>query len=237
MSLRPILLFLVAALGVCAPLSQAQAPAPVPVPPEPLSRVLADMRPSHWEEVVDVTRAATKANILRYPSTKEEQTVFQGDLTATTDQDRLAIFSDDGCTITIREGNGPNDRIVLDRKGQGQPLPDFAQSLHRLPIALRAGEIYHIRVEYSNISYTGAGDIDGASLFSLSGSNPFGAKSRATSSVATSSAVAAYHATDKSAESTKPAESTQSANALIAFGIAPGGSNYRNIRAPLLVDL
>lgn len=113
MSIRYLLLLFLVLMGTRTPL-YAQAPAPTPTP-LPLSRVLMDMRPANWERVVDQARIGTLANVLRYSSGQLEHQVFQGNFTANTNDDRLAIFSDDGCTVII------NDNVVLARETKHKP--------------------------------------------------------------------------------------------------------------------
>lgn len=99
-----------------------------------------------------------------YHSTKLEETTLEGDFTADANTTSLAIFSDDGCDVSI----GPDvDHLtnIWNRRDQAQALPDLLNSLHVLPITLVAGSTYHIRVGYSNVIYTGDGDIDGVTLF------------------------------------------------------------------------
>jgi len=99
-----------------------------------------------------------------YHSTKLEETTLEGDFTADANTTSLAIFSDDGCDVSI----GPDvDHLtnIWNRRDQAQALPDLPNSLHLLPITLVAGSTYHIRIGYSNVIYTGDGDIDGVTLF------------------------------------------------------------------------
>lgn len=97
-----------------------------------------------------------------YHSTQLEETTLEGDFTADINTTELAIFSDDGSDVTI-DGNK-----VWSAKDQGQALPDISNSLHKLPITLNPGQKYHIKIDYSNVIYTGNGDIDGVTLFAWS---------------------------------------------------------------------
>ena len=89
---------------------------------------------------------------------------FEGDFTPDADSTKLAIFSDDGCDVTI------DGSKVWSAQNQGQALPDLNQSLHKISFTLIAGRSYHIRVDYSNTIYTGDLDIDGATLFAYGAS-------------------------------------------------------------------
>ena len=120
---------------------------------------------STWDTVVtDATAESTPAagnngGTPIYHSTKLEESSFEGDFTADINMTSLAIFSDDGCDVTI-------DGVkVWAGKDQGQTLEVLSLSLHKLPITLNPGQTYHIKIDYSNIYYTGDGDIDGVTLF------------------------------------------------------------------------
>ena len=94
---------------------------------------------------------------MRGSSTPDEEKTYQGTYKPE-DNVKLAIFSDDGCTVTI------DGAVVWSKKGSGQALPDINNSLRGLG-SLRGGQTYNIKVEYSNTVYTGQGDIDGVTLF------------------------------------------------------------------------
>ena len=84
---------------------------------------------------------------------------FEGNFTPASASTKLAIFSDDVCDVFV------DGAKVYGGKGQGQALPNLAQSLHKISFTFVAGQSYLIRVEYSNTSYQGAAGIDGATLF------------------------------------------------------------------------
>jgi len=120
---------------------------------------------STWDTVVtDATAESTPAagsngGTPIYHSTKLEETTLEGDFMADINTTSLAIFSDDGSTVTI-------DGVkVWAGKDQRQTLEVLSQSLHKLPITLNPGQTYHIKIDYSNIVYLGDGDIDGVTLF------------------------------------------------------------------------
>lgn len=108
---------------------------------------------------------------LRYPSTaKENSRLFVGRYTPPVLPDDkkgkyvygLAIFSDDGCDVTL---DGKN---VHSRHSKGQALPDHAKSFYVLPCLLTPGKPVDITVNYSNTHFITNGpepDIDGCSLF------------------------------------------------------------------------
>ena len=82
---------------------------------------------------------------------------------------KLAIFSDDGCDVTV------DGAKVWSARDQGQALPDLGSSLHELPITLSPG-VHTVQIDYSNTVYnppdpiTGQPtDIDGCTLFVYGG--------------------------------------------------------------------
>lgn len=96
-----------------------------------------------WDTVVaDATAQSTGASsggTPIYHSTKLETTTLEGDFTADSNTTSLAIFSDDGCDVTI-DGNK-----IWSAKGKGQALPDLPSSLHALKITLNPGQTYHVQ--------------------------------------------------------------------------------------------
>lgn len=108
---------------------------------------------------------------------------FEGHFVPAEDSTQLAIFSDDGCTITVDDltpGKKKGQDIqnpVLKKLSVGQHLPNLAQSFHVLKLtdkkgkklSWQKGNIYHIRVEYSNIIHTDKKDVDGCTLFAYEG--------------------------------------------------------------------
>lgn len=78
----------------------------------------------------------------------------------------LAIFSDDGCTVTLNHQKDP----IFKRAGEPQTLQKIVESFHILPVLLTPGKKAHIRVDYTNTIYTGTKDrpdIDGCTLFAF----------------------------------------------------------------------
>ena len=101
----------------------------------------------------------------KYPSVVVEQRTFTGLFTPASAMTQLAIFSDDGCDITV------DGTKIHSRLNQGQALPDLGQSFHLVtpPQPWVAGQSYVLRVDYSNTFYQGLTDIDGATLFAFGG--------------------------------------------------------------------
>ena len=96
------------------------------------------------------------------PPTVPQYETFEGAFTPEDANTKLAIFSDDGCDVYI------NGAKVFARLGQGQALPNLAQSLHKIAYNFQGGVAYQIKVVYSNAAFMGNTDIDGASLFAYS---------------------------------------------------------------------
>lgn len=118
----------------------------------------------------EAAEQASTSKPLKYKSVAVETKVFEG--TVTPSRRRvLAIFSDDGCRVTIR-AEGMED-YVFNRFQKGQHLPNLAQSFHVLAVTLEAGVTYQVTVEYSNILYYGTTDIDGCTLFAFDPSLEF----------------------------------------------------------------
>lgn len=133
----------------------------------PLSDVLENWESYSYAHIKDVAATEAANDGPHYPNAPTAVPAyenFEGNFTPAATSTKLAIFSDDGCDVYI-EGTK-----VYSGKGQGQALPDLSQSLHKISFDFAAGQSYLIRVEYSNTSYQGAADIDGASLFVYSDS-------------------------------------------------------------------
>lgn len=166
LSIRPIFLLLgVVAVGAVtsfAPVAQAQT-SPNFGAVRPLTDVLENMEGAPWSAVrmqatqqSDITLGPKHRNI---PVSVPFYAAFEGTFIPVADSTRLAMFSDDGCNITI------NGARVLSRLDSGQHLPALDQSLRALDYEFAAGQSYFVRIEYSNIFFNGSADADGATLF------------------------------------------------------------------------
>lgn len=99
------------------------------------------------------------------PATLPFHATLSGSVTADATMTKLAIFSDDGCDVTV-------DGVkVWSARDKPQALPDLPSSLHELPVTLTPGT-HTVQIDYSNIIYTVADaakgippDIDGCTLF------------------------------------------------------------------------
>ena len=127
---------------------------------------------SGWASVVsDAQGQCTGNGHPYYHSTMLESQTFEGDYTPTRRM-VLAIFSDDGSDVTV-DGSKvfPAPNQTAGGKGQGQQLD--ANALHKIGVTLEAGTTHHIKVDYSNIIYTGSGDTDGCTLFAYEKTLPY----------------------------------------------------------------
>ncbi len=129
--------------------------------------VHADLLVKVVEQIDSEAKARVRANDqmangTKYSSKKKETQFFEGCFLCQNDA-KMAIFSDDGCDVSV-------DGVkVHAKKGQGQHLGDINQSFHLIDTPLKAGQHYVIRVDYSNTIYTGDLDVDGATLFIFPG--------------------------------------------------------------------
>lgn len=100
-----------------------------------------------------------------YHSTVLEHQTFEGDYTPTR-RVVLAIFSDDGCDVTV------DGTKVWAGQDKPQALPKLDESLHKLGVTLEPNTKHHIKVDYSNVIYAGGGDTDGVTLFAYGKTTP-----------------------------------------------------------------
>jgi len=154
---------------------------------KPLQRIVLNMRGADETAVrKEATRQTNPAVWPVFRSNPPKAPVFEsfeGLFVPAADTTQLAIFSDDGCTITVDDvtpgkKKSPDIRNpVLKKLREGQHLPALAQSFHVLQLKDKKGKAiawakdntYHIRVEYSNIMHTDKKDVDGCTLFAYSG--------------------------------------------------------------------
>ncbi len=101
-----------------------------------------------------------------YHSTVLEHQTFEGDYTPTR-RVVLAIFSDDGCDVTV------DGTKVWAGQDKPQALPKLDESLHKLGVTLEPNTKHHIKVDYSNVIYAGGGDTDGVTLFAYEKTVPY----------------------------------------------------------------
>ena len=138
---------------------------------EPLSRIFMNMGGANLDTVrnVEAWRQANSGTP-SYPSNMANETVvFEGEFRPASNATKLAIFSDDGCTVEIDGTVVPG----CDRAGEGQHLPDLGQSFVEISYTFTAGQSYFISVTYTNTIHPAPGEIDtdndGCTLFAYDG--------------------------------------------------------------------
>ena len=100
-------------------------------------------------------------------STQVEHRTFHGYFYPNSTTSTLAIRSDDGSTVTIAGYAQP----LLANIDHGQQWEDIPHSLNALPTYTpHPGTADEITINYSNTVYNGKGDLDGISLYGLTGS-------------------------------------------------------------------
>jgi len=132
----------------------------------PLDDVLHDMQGAPWQAVEMTAREQAASNGPRFrsaPSQVPFYKSFEGTFTPQDALTRLAIFSDDGCDVSI------DGLKVHAQKDRPQNMTVQSQALHKLNFALQAGRAYRVRVDFSNVIYLGEGDMDGVTLFAYTG--------------------------------------------------------------------
>jgi hypothetical protein len=168
---------------VAKTVSAQTPPAPRPPPGEPRWVDLVIQVMDEGKTVVDAfLKAYEQAHAVngeapKYPSapalpptgTGKEFSAFTGSYTFSSPK-QLAIFSDDGCLVTVMQ-NGATI-CHFDRYGMPQHLPAMEsaggrRSFHVLPVTLEANVQYDFIVWYSNVLYRGSTDIDGCTLFAF----------------------------------------------------------------------
>jgi hypothetical protein len=163
-------------------------------PDQPLSKILVDLPNKSLTEIkeVAVEQATTspkyKSNVARrgYNSRTTSKTgwavTFEGSYQATDDHLGLAIFSDDGSTVSIKGPNDSDYKTLHQRFKRGQhlgnipgitaaqaarckPVKGPGNSFYPLNYEMKKGETYQIRVQYGNLFLISDTDLDGCSLF------------------------------------------------------------------------
>ena len=103
--------------------------------------------------------------VTKYPSaTETDRQVFKGQFKCKDNQLVIAVLSDDGVTVKVT-----NEETVIPTNvafyEQGQALPNLDSSLKLVNGSWADGTTYNVEIDYSNICYTGDGDIDGLTLY------------------------------------------------------------------------
>lgn len=129
----------------------------------PLEDVLDNMEGAPWSAVNMAAKQQAQGTLgpkhRNIPASLPFYAAFEGTFIPAASTTRLAVFSDDGCNVYL------DGLLVHSALNRGQHLPAINQSLHPIAEELVAGRPYQVRVEYSNIIYSGTTDADGATLF------------------------------------------------------------------------
>jgi RHS repeat-associated protein len=136
-----------------------------------LDEIFMDMDTASYSDVrseaSNQTQPAVKPVYPNAPVSIPFYVTFDGYFVPASNDTKVAVFSDDGVDLYV------DDIRVLNKKDVGQALPSLDNppnpSLIPLNLTWVGGKVYKIRVEYSNICYTGALDIDGCTLFAYNG--------------------------------------------------------------------
>lgn len=114
-------------------------------------------------------RSAAQAQINATPFYKSftlETRWYDGYFRAAANTTQLALLSDDGTSVWI------DGQQVLNRAGRGQGFEAFDSTFVTLTPpsgSFVAGQIYHLRLQYTNVVHLSDGDVDGISLWAFAG--------------------------------------------------------------------
>jgi hypothetical protein len=98
-----------------------------------------------------------------YKSNGVETRYYEGYFKPATSSSKLALLSDDGTSVWI------DGQQVLNRAGQGQGFENFDSTFYPLSKTFVAGQIYHLRLQYTNTVHRNDADVDGVSLWAYDG--------------------------------------------------------------------
>ena len=102
-----------------------------------------------------------------YKSKVLETRWYDGYFRAASSTSKLALLSDDGTSVWI------NGVQVLNRAGQGQGFEQFDSTFVTLApsgqTSFTAGQVYHLRLQYTNTIHSSDADVDGISLWAFDG--------------------------------------------------------------------
>lgn len=133
----------------------------------PLGDAFQDMGSSGFSSVqAEATAQTSPLTWPKYPSDPPSVPAYEtieGDFTPASNATKVAVFSDDGVDVTV------NGTKIHSRRGQGQALPNLSQSLHVLNYTWQAGQVYHVKIDFSNIAHSDNTDVDGLTVFAYDG--------------------------------------------------------------------
>jgi len=136
-----------------------------------LDSIFMDMDTASYSDVrSEASRETLAVNKPKYPNAPASvpfYATFDGYFVPDSDNTQVAIFSDDGVDFYI------DGTRILNNRGRGQALPSLDSPPNPSLIPLNStwvgGKVYHVVVDFSNIIYTGALDIDGCTMFAYNG--------------------------------------------------------------------
>ena len=98
-----------------------------------------------------------------YKSNSVQTRIYEGYFKPRSNNTKIALLSDDGTSVWI------NGQKVLSRAGQPQGFEAFDSTFVPLSQSFVAGQIYNLKLEYTNTIHQGAADVDGISLWAYDG--------------------------------------------------------------------
>jgi hypothetical protein len=139
-----------------------------PLPTEDLSAILHSFGTGTQTDLENYIGTPPRASVLNYVSNVIENRRFTGTISDLTPQDRLAVLSDDGSTVYIRDNNTGTTQTYVSRFGRAQSIEGangLSSTLSAIPFTPTAGATYTISVDYSNTVHINSADLDGVTLF------------------------------------------------------------------------
>ena len=130
--------------------------------PLPVSSIFNNKGELGLESVRNTAQAQSTATPY-YKSNSVETRTYEGYFKAASSSSKLAILSDDGSSVWV------NGQQILGRAGQGQGFENFDSTFSLLSQSFAAGQIYHVKVRYTNTSHLSDADVDGVSLWAYDG--------------------------------------------------------------------
>ncbi len=158
--------FLLAPLFLASRVAWAQTPSPtaLALTSADVSGIFFDKGDADLEAVRNAALAqTTEPSHPFYKSPVVETRSYEGFFQPTSDNSKLALLSDDGTSMWI------DGEQVLNHADKGQGFEDFDSTFQPLATSFKAGQIYHLRLKYTNTIHSNDGDMDGITLFAYNG--------------------------------------------------------------------
>lgn len=144
---------------LCSRVAIAQTPTPTPFA---VADIFYDKADADYETVKNSAKSQSTSTPF-YKSNGLETRTYEGFFKAASDNSKLALLSDDGTSGWIAGTQ------VLDRAGQGQGFENFDSTFYPLSSSFKAGQVYKIRLVYTNTVHRDDADVDGLTLFAYDG--------------------------------------------------------------------